>query len=138
MANDDTFKKLGGIVTGGETKPSKYRGLMPPWQPGQTGNPNGRPKGSRHKLGEAFVAALHDDFQANGIEAIEKVRTDKPADYLRVIAQVVPKELIVKDQSLEDMTEEELTDTLAVIHAAMPAHQAKKRKPKPPQPEQIN
>ena len=136
MANDDTFKKLGGIVTGGETKPSKYRGLMPPWQPGQTGNPNGRPKGSRHKLGEAFVAALHDDFQANGIEAIEKVRTDKPADYLRVIAQVVPKELIVKDQSLEDMTDDELVDVIATIRTAWP--QKPKARKKPPQPEQIN
>jgi hypothetical protein len=42
----------------GETTPEKQRGLKEPWQPGQSGNPNGRPKGSRNKLGEAFVADL--------------------------------------------------------------------------------
>jgi hypothetical protein len=29
--------------------PSQTAGLMPPWQPGQTGNPNGRPKGTGYK-----------------------------------------------------------------------------------------
>jgi hypothetical protein len=29
-----------------------------PFLPGQSGNPRGRPKGSRHKLSEAFLADL--------------------------------------------------------------------------------
>lgn len=56
------------------------------------GNP-GRPKGSRNKLGEAFIDALQDDFAEHGPAVIEAVRVDKPDQYLKVIASVIPKEI---------------------------------------------
>ena len=64
-----------------------------PWlfKPGQSGNPKGRPKSSRHKLAESFIAALAKDFEAHGVEAIDKVRKDEPAQYLRVVSALVPK-----------------------------------------------
>jgi len=74
------------------------------FKPGQSGNPNGRPKGARAKLGEDFLKALLADFNEpneegtlNGIEAIKSLRTDKPADYARVIASILPKELTGED-----------------------------------------
>ena len=39
--------------------------------------------------------ALHDDFVLHGVAAIEKVRVEDPAAYLRVICAVLPKELDV-------------------------------------------
>jgi hypothetical protein len=65
----------------------------PRWQPGQSGNPAGRPKGSRNKLSEAFLQALADDFDANGAEVIERVRQERPHDYLKVCASVMPRRL---------------------------------------------
>lgn len=56
------------------------------------GNP-GRPKGSRNKLGEDFLKALHADFEENGVEAIAQVREEKPDQYLKVIASILPKEI---------------------------------------------
>lgn len=56
------------------------------------GNP-GRPKGSRNKLGEAFIEAMYEDFQEHGVAAIEKVRTEKPDQYLKVVASILPKEI---------------------------------------------
>lgn len=66
---------------------------LTPFKPGQSGNPAGRPKGARSKLGEAFLEALCDDFNENGIAAIQTVRAEKPDQYLKVIASILPKEI---------------------------------------------
>ena len=77
-----------------------------PFQPGQVGNPVGRPKGSRNKLGEAFLAALHDDFERDGVEAIRATREEHPEQYVRVIASLLPKEF--KIETVSDLTDEQL------------------------------
>ena len=87
------------------------------WKPGQSGNPLGRPKGSKNALGEAFVAAMHDDFQQHGIEAIQRVREKEPAQYLRVIASIIPKEVQVTDATLGEMSDDELISVLAAVRA---------------------
>lgn len=61
------------------------------FQPGNPGGP-GRSLGSRNKLKELFLKALADDFEVNGIEAINRARAEKPDTYLKVIAAVLPKE----------------------------------------------
>ena len=61
----------------------------------QRGNP-GCPRGSRNKLGEDFIAALAEDFAKHGMRAIETVRRDQPAAYLKVIASLMPKDLSIK------------------------------------------
>ena len=72
------------------------------WPVGQSGNPAGRPQGSKHRLAESFIAAPYADWNEHGVAAIEKVRQERPADYLKIIASIIPKELHVKEQSLED------------------------------------
>jgi hypothetical protein len=95
-----------------------------------TGNAVGRPRGSRNKLGEDFIAALYEDFQVNGADVIQTVRTDKPDQYLKVIASILPKELHVRDVSLDEMSDDELADLLdAVRSIAALDLAAKARKP---------
>ena len=60
------------------------------FKPGNPGGP-GRPKGSRSKLSEAFLKALADDFEINGLITVEKVREDKPDAYLNIIGKLMPK-----------------------------------------------
>jgi hypothetical protein len=40
---------------------------------GQSGNPAGRPRGSRSKFGEAFLAELYADWIENGAAVIKRV-----------------------------------------------------------------
>jgi hypothetical protein len=63
------------------------------FKPGQSGNPAGRPKGARNKISEGLLEALAKHFESNGAEAIEKVCADRPHDYLKIIASLVPKQM---------------------------------------------
>jgi hypothetical protein len=76
----------------GDHTPKQPRNLKEPWKPGQSGNPKGRPKGARNRLGTAFLEALEADFSEHGVEAIERVWRDKPEVYIKLVADLVPKE----------------------------------------------
>ena len=75
------------------------------------GNP-GRPRGSRNKLGEAFIAALAEDFEKHGVQVIERVRIEKPEAYIKVIASLLPKDLNLNVTKLDDLTDEQLLERL--------------------------
>jgi hypothetical protein len=92
------------------------------WQPGQSGNPKGRPLGSRNKLNEKFILALHDDFTKHGPAVIEKVRETRPEIYLKVIASILPRELHFKSANAFDgMTDEELSTLLVDVRRSLTA-----------------
>jgi hypothetical protein len=61
------------------------------FKPGQSGNPGGKPVGARNRLSAAFIKTLADDFDKGGVEVIEKLRKEQPAQYANVIAKLMPK-----------------------------------------------
>jgi hypothetical protein len=77
QSSDNTEKKLRNLV---------------PYKPGQSGNPKGRPKGVRNRLGTQFLEALEADFNRFGPQAITLMRERKPDIYIRVVAGLLPKE----------------------------------------------
>jgi hypothetical protein len=97
-----------------EKRDESGRFIIPPLSPG-------RPKGSRNKLGEAFLEALHDDFKEHGVKAIADVRKDKPDQYLKVIASTLPKELNLKVSELDELTDDQIQRQLAAGLAALAA-----------------
>ena len=92
------------------------------WQPGESGNPAGRLRGSRNKLSEAVVCALYRDFSKHGEKAIAKVRRDQPGVWLKVLAMLIPREHTVQHSNpIKDLTDEELEAAIEYIEAALAA-----------------
>jgi hypothetical protein len=100
--------------------PERLAGLKPV-QPGQVLNPNGRPKGSRNKLGEDFLSALQKDFEEHGSATIKTVREERPHEYLKVVASILPKELNVNTRVVEEMSDDELAAGIAALQSVLAA-----------------
>lgn len=82
------------------------------------GNP-GRPKGARNKLGEAFIEDLLHSWEAQGPEAISRVIQEKPEQYLKVIASLMPKDLNVNFNPTDEMTDDQLIQRVRSLSAAI-------------------
>ena len=56
------------------------------------GNKKGVPDIAQHRarLGKEFMSRMRADFQKHGIATIERVRKEKPAAYLELVARMVP------------------------------------------------
>ena len=80
------------------------------------GNP-GRPKGSRNKLGEHFIADLQAKWEAHGSSVIDRVIADRPHEFLKVIASILPKELKISNES--DLNDDEIIEQLRRLDAAI-------------------
>jgi len=92
------------------------------WQPGQSGNPAGRVRGSRNKLSEAVICALYRDFSKHGEKAIAKVRRDQPGVWLKVLAMLIAREHKVQHSNpLKDLTDEQLEAMIEFIETSLEA-----------------
>ncbi len=113
MSNDDPD------TTGQKTPVDNRRDQSGRFRPGFSGNIRGRPKGARGKLSEAFLEALHEDFQEHGKAAIEAVRVSKPEAYIRVIASLLPRDVNLNTDPYEDLSDEELRQQLRQLEAEL-------------------
>jgi hypothetical protein len=84
----------------------------------KTGNiGGGRPKGSRNKLSDVLLSVIVDDFVEYGADAVARLRERDPATYLRLVASLVPRELILQreEQAVSDyvaLTDAEVVEML--------------------------
>lgn len=77
---------------------------------GNIGGP-GRPRGARNKLTELFLKDLLGAWETKGAEAIQRVIEEKPSDFLKIVAGLMPQKVEVSRPEGE-MTDAELADAL--------------------------
>jgi hypothetical protein len=93
-----------------------------PFKPGQSGNPKGRPVGSRVKLEEIFVADMVEAWKLYGKEALATTAQKEPAKFAQIAATVLPKQTQnTRIHKLELMTDKELAELLQATDAQMEA-----------------
>jgi hypothetical protein len=80
--------------------------------PDLTSSPNFDPSAARGALGQAFVRAITTDFERWGARRLRRLRRQRPTDYFRLVAALLPKEFRIREVELPDMTDEELAATL--------------------------
>jgi len=79
----------------------------------------GRIKGVKNRLSHAFLTALAEDFERHGVETLKIARMEKPVEYIRIVAGLMPKELEIVDSRLADLSDEELDVFIAKLRAQL-------------------
>lgn len=101
-------------MSNAETAAPQQRVIGRPFQPGQSGNPAGRPKGSRHRLAEQFLQDLETTWKKHGLAAMERCATEEPVQFARIMASLLPKQIEV-DATLSVFSELTTADEVLAL-----------------------
>ena len=77
----------------------------------------GRAKGVKNKLRWAFLTDLLADYEAHGAECIKICRIERPIEYVKLIAALLPKEFEITDSRLNELSDEEIDVLIGEIRA---------------------
>jgi hypothetical protein len=84
----------------------------------QPGNP-GKPKGVKHKLQEDFLKDVQASWEQKGKQAIDDMIADKPGDFVKMVASLMPKEATLNINDNSEMTDDELAQRVRDLAAQL-------------------
>jgi hypothetical protein len=105
-------------------EPTKHvNGRM--WQAGQSGNPNGRPVGSRTAFSASFLKDLAEVWRDHGRETMVKTVQTNPAVFFATCARLIGPEvkLTIEQQLPGNLSLEEwqiMREVIAAVRQALP------------------
>ena len=74
------------------------------FKPGQSGNPAGRPRGSRGKLSEDFLFDLRSAWNEFGVEALRRCATEEPSQFCRIVSNLLPRDVDINLTATVEVT----------------------------------
>ena len=97
---------------------------LKPWPPGVSGNPNGRPVGSRSAFSAGFTRDLAEVWAKHGRAAMEKTAIDQPGVFFATCARLLPADVkLTIEQSYAGLSPEDyvlLKEVIAAVRQAIP------------------
>ena len=96
------------------------RGKSTQFSPGESGNLNGRPKGSRNAFSAIFVGDLTASWAQHGPGVLEHVAKRDPSRFLGVCAAVLPKDVALTIEAHSGALSEPDMEILRAIRQAIP------------------
>ena len=83
-------------------------------------HPGGSLEATRRSFNKDFLLALAADFKKHGAAAIEKVRKQQPAAYMKICALLVPREMKVEhSNAIKAMSDEQIEAAIEAIQAML-------------------
>jgi hypothetical protein len=100
-------------------------GKPTPWPPGQSGNPAGKPPGTRTAFSQGFIRDFALVWAEEGLEAVRKVAKKSPEAFVAIAARICPNDVrltleqaIPGGMSLEDYSL--MREVIAPIREGLP------------------
>ena len=70
---------------------------------------------SRGLLADRFISELYDDWKEHGTATLSLVRRDRPHEYLKIIAALMPRDITVAAAPLGEISDEDLARLIADV-----------------------
>ena len=83
-----------------DTQPQQEKKGKKLWKPGESGNPEGRPRGARSKFGEDFVEGYAEHWAKHGERVLDELVEKDIAAYSRIACAILPKVIELDDETL--------------------------------------
>jgi hypothetical protein len=71
------------------------------FQPGESGNPTGRPQGARNVLSRSLLADLTAEWEAGGREALRVLRVERPDKFVLAALSILPRDVLLRIEDAE-------------------------------------
>jgi hypothetical protein len=71
----------------------------------------GRRAGARNRLSQEFLTTLLAEFEKHGAEAVRICRVERPIEFVKIVAGLMPKEIdLHQDSQLSELSDTELEE----------------------------